>query len=250
MPTPLKPDQAALYARIREHLSALDSEYSFVDRLTRENHWSESFAREVLGEYAEFLFIAREGGHPISPPSAIDKAWHLHLLHTEAYWSDLCPNILQMQLQHSPHSRGSADDANFRSWAGLTLRSYAQFFGEPPSVWIEPTRGQAWRVVSHLALGCAFGLMVAAALGNLTHYGPVLATIGLLGGTIIFISTRRPSSGLGDGRKKNLCSSDVSTNANTSSDSADSSSHSGHGDSSGGSHGGHSCGGHGCGGGH
>jgi hypothetical protein len=69
----------------------------------------------------KFLFIAREGGHPVSPSPIIDKAWHLHLLYTKEYWSDFCPNILGFNLDHSPHTGDPSASDKFANWTDQTL---------------------------------------------------------------------------------------------------------------------------------
>src|ERR1700733_1239117 len=124
---PLTLDQEELYGKIRAHLSKLGK--PFCSRLARENKWTHAFTQRVIEEYGKFLFIAREGGHPVTPSFFIDKVWHLHLLYTEAYWNDLCPNILKMNLTHSPHTGDSKENAKFAEWFKQTLLSYQKFFG-------------------------------------------------------------------------------------------------------------------------
>ena len=82
--------QSGLVATDRK--AALDdpsSSTTFTARLAKENGWKLSFARRVVEEYRRFLFLAAAAEHPVSPPDAIDQAWHLHLLYTRSYWENL-----------------------------------------------------------------------------------------------------------------------------------------------------------------
>jgi hypothetical protein len=71
-------------------------------------------------------------GHPVTPPDAVDQAWHLHLLYTEDYWKRFCPEVLQQELHHTPTAGGESERTKFRDWYGRTLASYQAAFGEPP----------------------------------------------------------------------------------------------------------------------
>jgi uncharacterized protein (TIGR04222 family) len=109
---------------------------SFSSRLARENGWSAARAQQVMKEYKRFLFLAMCAGHPVSPPDAVDHAWHLHLLYTRSYWRDLCNGVLGRPLHHEPTEGGFAEGAKFHEWYATTLASYRRFFGEPPAdVW-------------------------------------------------------------------------------------------------------------------
>jgi uncharacterized protein (TIGR04222 family) len=109
----------------------------FVERLAREHGWPLRFAHLVIHEYKRFAFLAMAAGHPVSPSSTIDEAWHQHLLYTQSYWNEFCPTVLRAPLHHHP-SRGGADErAKFANWYQRTLASYRKFFGEepPPEIW-------------------------------------------------------------------------------------------------------------------
>jgi hypothetical protein len=227
---------------IEQHLVDLDATYGFIARLARENHWHPSFARRVMKEYARFLFIAREGGHPVSPPPIIDKAWHLHLLHTREYWSDFCPNVLGMDLDHIPDTAGPTHQARLAEWSRQTLASYQKYFGEPPPLWTD-NRSEGMRagmrVIALLLMGAglgAVGTAVALSMISLAAGGVVAIVIGALA---LQSSYRCGGSGRGNGSDGGCsafggCGNDAGGGH-------------GHGGDSGGGHG---CGGHGCGGGH
>ena len=254
--------QEALLEKIRRHLEYLDIEYGFTTRLARENAWTPDFARQVVDEYAKFLFIAREGGHPVSPPHTIDQAWHLHLVHTESYWGDFCPNVLQMQLHHSPATGTHGEAARFADWSGQTCASYRKFFGPPPSFWLDSPlpRTDSSPAVNAPLIGSAIGIVLAIA--GLCSGALNVAAIGIawVFGSLIFfaILQARAKTGLqpGHGRNGGTCGGSSCSTAAAGSDTASTpgahASHSGHSCNSGHGGGGHSCGGgggHGCGGG-
>ena len=236
---PLTPEHESLYQKICAHLTSLCSETQFLPRLVKENGWTPAFAQRVMDEYAKFLFIAKVAGHEVSPSPIIDKAWHLHLLHTEAYWNDLCPNILQMALHHAPHTGNKEEDTKFTDWTKNTLNSYRGFFGAPSLIWTAPDR-TSYRaslrigayVMGGVSLGSFTGLIFAPDVWPLVLFASVGFSIPAI---ILLLGARSPlgptASKFGSSCGGGTCSSD-----------------SGH---SGGGHscGGHSCGGHGCGGG-
>lgn len=191
MPEPHTPEQELLFSAIRQHLADLDTRYGFARRLAKENRWDDFFSRDLIGEYARFLFIAREGGHPVSPPALVDKVWHLHLIHTEAYWDDLCPNILKMKLQHAPRSGNPGEDALFAEWARQTLVSYWRFFGIPSPAWEQADRFRPSLVAAYITLGVAAGLAAAGFLAALWGF-LVLAIFGLVLAAFLWTQTWAP----------------------------------------------------------
>jgi len=192
MVQPRTPDQEVLYSKIRQHLAELDTKYGFVRRLSRENRWSESFARETVAEYAKFLFIAREGGHPISPSPIIDKVWHLHLCHTETYWQALCRDILQMDLHHAPHTGDPWDSANFARWSNQTLDSYRHFFGVPSMIWAQTGSGQFAYNASVVAWGVAIGSVILGSLTGQWEFAIAITFVALFMGAILSVAAREP----------------------------------------------------------
>ena len=181
MVAPLTPQQEALLEQLRQHLTALDNRYDFARRLARENDWPLSFAFEVITAYTKFLFLAKEAAHPVVPPPYIDKAWHLHLLHTEAYWSDLCPNILQKPFHHEPALRSNTDAKRLSDRSTQPLESYRQFFGDPEPIWLASKPRQ--NRVTNPALGFLFiGVSLGSAIPSLIlHHYAIAALCGGIG---------------------------------------------------------------------
>ena len=127
-----------LWSKLREfRIDTPETTYHFATRLANENGWTPGFTARVLEEYRRFLFLAVRAGHPVSPSDAVDQAWHLHLLYTESYWGELCPQVLGQPFHHGPSKGGAAEDAKFTDWYEHTLDSYAQYFGQhaPADIW-------------------------------------------------------------------------------------------------------------------
>jgi hypothetical protein len=129
--------QRSLYERLEGfQIGDPGAALPFAMRLARDNTWSGAFAERVIGEYRRFLFLAVEAGHPVTPSDEVDQAWHLHLLYSESYWTDLCRGLLGRDLHHGPTRGGRDEGSKFTDWYGRTQDSYRRFFGEPPSdIW-------------------------------------------------------------------------------------------------------------------
>jgi hypothetical protein len=110
---------------------------TFERRLARENGWSVDFATRVSAEYRRFIFLMVEAGHPITPSEQVDQAWHLHMVYTRSYWTDLCANIVGKPLHHTPTEGGGDEDRKFENWYARTLESYERLFGHhpPEDIW-------------------------------------------------------------------------------------------------------------------
>ncbi|HYW09409.1 MAG TPA: hypothetical protein VE913_20780 [Longimicrobium sp.] len=132
-------------AALRDRLAAFriddpEAAFPFSARLARENGWSREHTHRVLAEYRRFLYLAMAAGHPVSPSSDVDEAWHLHLLYTRSYWEELVPEVLGKPLHHGPTRGGSAESAKFDDWYSRTLASYEAAFGSAPprDIWPAP----------------------------------------------------------------------------------------------------------------
>lgn len=134
--------QRELWERIsRYEFDAPQTAYPFIERLAQENGWSLGFALRVEEEYRRFAFLAVSAGHPVSPPDAVDQAWHLHQLYSDAYWEEFNGQVLGISLSHQPTKGGREEQTKFADWYKLTAESYARFFGQPPPADIWPPVG-------------------------------------------------------------------------------------------------------------
>ena len=99
--------EKALHQKIADfQLDDPTSQFSFSDKLAKENGWSKPYAQRVVDEYKRFLFLAMTAGHVVTPSDQVDQAWHLHLTYTESYWQDLCDNVLGRPIHHGPSKGG------------------------------------------------------------------------------------------------------------------------------------------------
>ncbi|WP_421655276.1 glycine-rich domain-containing protein [Leptothermofonsia sp. ETS-13] len=133
--------QAELYQRIQTFsldetdtasLDETDTALPFSHRLARENGWSLEYTSRVIEEYKKFVFLAAISDHPVTPSDQVDQVWHLHLLYTRSYWEEFCPKVLQKPLHHGPTKGGTWGRQKFNDWYNKTLKSYEQFFNQPP----------------------------------------------------------------------------------------------------------------------
>jgi len=179
-------------------------QFTFVQRLARENAWHESFANRVNDEYLRFVYLACISDSKVTPSVAVDQAWHLHLCYTRSYWGDLCERILGRPLHHGPTEGGSKEATRFRAQYENTLALYQKEFGgaPPADIWprsdvrfgekvnpfwvsrdrfvvFEKIRFQKAATISGIAAASVVGAG-AAANGSGSTVFAVLAVIGLL----------------------------------------------------------------------
>ena len=139
----MSPAQSALWSKIEQFpIDDPASDFSFSDRLTRENGWSKSKTAAVIKEYLKFVFLACEAGHPVTPSLDVDEAWHLHMIYTRSYWTDLCQNTIERPLHHGPTKGGSSESSKFHEWYQNTLDSYSRLFDQLPPAEIWPSAKQ------------------------------------------------------------------------------------------------------------
>ncbi|HWW56101.1 MAG TPA: hypothetical protein VN047_04340 [Sphingopyxis sp.] len=119
-----------------------DAAFSFEARLARENGWTAEHAARVMDEYRRFLFLAAVAGHQVTPPDAVDQAWHLHLTYSRDYWDHLCEEILERPLHHGPTAGGNDEQHRYFAQYADTLASYERWFDAcpPADIWPDAHR--------------------------------------------------------------------------------------------------------------
>ncbi len=112
-------------------------ELSFVQRLARENAWSQGYAQRIYQEYLKFIYLAATSDRSVTPSDDVDQAWHLHLCYSDSYWNDLCKDILGRPLHHGPTKGGEDENVRFRQQYEETLDCYAKEFSvdAPEDIW-------------------------------------------------------------------------------------------------------------------
>lgn len=134
----MTPEQQDLWKRIRSfEIDDADSDFTFTDRLARENDWTLEFAVRTVLEYKRFIFLICSAQHPLTPSDQVDQVWHLHLLYTQSYWVDLCRDTLNKEVHHGPTKGGQSEKEKFKDWYTETKRFYQQMFNEftPSDIW-------------------------------------------------------------------------------------------------------------------
>jgi hypothetical protein len=130
---------SALYAAILAFpLDEANCSFPFSKRLATENGWDGHFTQRVILEYKRFMYLCCISPGPVTPPDAVDQAWHLHLTYTRSYWVDFCQHTLPRPIHHHPTRGGKAEAQKFDSWYTRVQQLYFDSFGElpPPDIWL------------------------------------------------------------------------------------------------------------------
>lgn len=113
-------------------LKIVDDSPDFVQRVMKENLWTESYTLRVIEEYKRFLWLARSMS--VAPSYEIDQVWHTHILFSEDYTS-VCKKLFGKYLHHRPESKSSPKKCDIDPYI-LTLAAYELEFGNyPKDIW-------------------------------------------------------------------------------------------------------------------
>ncbi|MFY7813696.1 MAG: glycine-rich domain-containing protein [Chryseobacterium taeanense] len=122
-----------LWNRLQEFsLDHPSADFPFSKKLAKEENWTENFTRKAIDEYKKFVYLCCKLPNGASPSEIIDKVWHMHLIYTQNYWEEFCPNILHQKLHHHPSKGGENEDEKHRNWFRETLESYQLIFEQQP----------------------------------------------------------------------------------------------------------------------
>lgn len=131
-------EQQVLWDKIRDfELDEPSSSLTFTDRLARENGWTIEYAIRAVYEYKKFIFMLCVAEHSLTPSDQVDQVWHLHLLYTQSYWTDLCQNTINRQIHHGPTKGGEAEGEKYNDLYNKTLHLYKSLFERiaPEDIW-------------------------------------------------------------------------------------------------------------------
>jgi hypothetical protein len=71
----MKSDDQELWERVRGfEISDPSADFSFTDRLARENSWTLEYAISTILEYKKFMFLNCISKHPLTPSDQVDRA--------------------------------------------------------------------------------------------------------------------------------------------------------------------------------
>jgi hypothetical protein len=126
-------DERLLWKNIHDFpLDDASSALTFTQRLARENNWNLHFAERVTTAYKNFIFLCMVSPQQVTPPDAVDQAWHLHMTYTQSYWNELCAKVLGKPLHHHPTRGGDQENEKFFAQYEATLQLYREKLGEEP----------------------------------------------------------------------------------------------------------------------
>jgi uncharacterized protein (TIGR04222 family) len=132
--------QSALYQRLEAYqLNDNTHEFGFIRHLMKSHGWTQDYSARAITEYKKFAFLAVVADHQVVPSDQVDQVWHAHVLLTQSYWNEFCPNVLGKPLHHHPARGGRPERAEFHDLYTKTIASYRHFFGSPPiEIWSPP----------------------------------------------------------------------------------------------------------------
>lgn len=119
-------------------LDSPDADFPFSRKLAKEENWTIDFTRKAIEEYKKFIYLCCVLPNGASPSEMIDKVWHMHLIYTQNYWEEFCPNILRRKLHHYPSKGGRNEKEKHKNWFQDTLKNYEKIFNQkaPEDIWL------------------------------------------------------------------------------------------------------------------
>ena len=112
-------------------------DFTFSDRLCRENRWKNEYSKRCIVEYKKFIYLSAISNKSLTPSDQIDQVWHLHLTYTQSYWVNLCRNVLDKEIHHCPTKGGALESNKYKEQYQQTINFYKNEFGEnpPDDIW-------------------------------------------------------------------------------------------------------------------
>ncbi len=202
----------SLWSRIQGFsLDASDADFPFSKKLAKEENWSLEFTRKAIEEYKKFVYLCCILPKGASPSEIVDKVWHMHLIYTQNYWEEFCPNILKRALHHHPSKGGGSEKLKHQNWFTDTLKSYKDVFQSevPEDIWLNRSNTEKTKRKSRIWRFIPFPMMIPLLSSCL---GEVLTTISSIFfsfvGIIIFggiISSIKNYKDKNDGNSGSSC---------------------------------------------
>jgi hypothetical protein len=133
-------EQEILWEKIREfEIDDIESDFTFTDRLARENDWSTEYSVRAIHEYKRFVFMLSITKQPLTPSDEVDQVWHLHLLYTVSYWVEMCRGLIGKEIHHGPTKGGQSEKDKYKDFYQETKDFYKSLFNEDPPKDIWPS---------------------------------------------------------------------------------------------------------------
>lgn len=131
-----------LWTKIQNfQLDDSSSQFTFSQRLARDNNWTSTYTQKTIQEYKRFMYLCCVSNQSITPSDAVDQVWHLHLTYTKSYWVDFCKHTLEKEIHHNPTKGGKSEKKKYHNCYDHTFTIYEEEFEEtPPSnIWLNNT---------------------------------------------------------------------------------------------------------------
>ncbi|HCA08845.1 hypothetical protein [Chryseobacterium sp.] len=181
-----------LWSRIQSFsLDASDADFPFSKKLDKEERWTLEFAQKAIQEYKKFVYLCCILPNGASPSETVDKVWHMHLIYTQNYWEEFCPNILKRKLHHHPSQGGVSEKKKHRNWHHDTLHHYKEIFQQeaPEDIWTDRIKKKDqqtfWKKgLKFFSLGSLLFLVYSCSGGI---FGGVIITISCIMGFFFFM---------------------------------------------------------------
>lgn len=155
----------ALWNRLQEFsLDIPNVDFPFSKKLAKEENWSADFTKKVIEEYKKFVYLCCVLPNGASPSEIVDKVWHMHLIYTQNYWEEFCPDILKRKLHHHPSKGGFTEKDKHQNWFSETLKHYKEIFNQdaPEDIWNmtikKPQHKKSW--LKGLRIAALIGLLL------------------------------------------------------------------------------------------
>ncbi|MEM9300389.1 MAG: hypothetical protein AAGA64_18680 [Bacteroidota bacterium] len=165
-----------------------DSDFTFSQRLARDNKWSHEFSKSVILEYKKFIYLCCVGSGEITPSDSVDQAWHLHLTYTRSYWVDMCKNTLGMNVHHNPTKGGDNERKRYSNDYDALHGAYLREFEVEPSKVIWPGNEERFSNVNFKRINLSDYWLLRKP--NLRHPAIIVVVLPIL--TLLFIQSDKP----------------------------------------------------------
>jgi hypothetical protein len=171
-------------------LDAQNASFPFSKKLEQEENWTADFTKKAIEEYKKFVYLCCISPNGASPSEIVDKVWHMHLIYTQNYWEDFCPNVLKMNLHHHPSNGGTEEGKKHQNWFLETLETYREIFQQeaPDEIWKyhnqKPSGYKFWKFgFKFIFLILAFSLLNSCS----NETGSAMITFGIVAVIIFFV---------------------------------------------------------------
>ncbi|MBB4806901.1 hypothetical protein HNP38_002197 [Chryseobacterium defluvii] len=195
-----------------------DAAFPFSRKLAKEENWTLDFTKKAIEEYKKFVYLCCILPNGASPSETVDKVWHMHLIYTQNYWEEFCPDILKRKLHHHPSSGGPKEKLKHEDWFADTLKNYREIFQQeaPEEIWNQRNEKSVRRNNRRRILGIFFMifiLFIANSCSDREGFSNMMCAVAVISGGVFFfglIGALSEDSGVSSYHKKDRNNEDGS----------------------------------------